>query len=166
MAVLSRRRLTPRLVPRRPDCAASRVTEPPAGGRAGGRSFQDFSTEVRKAERLMAPGGNSSLISAKTEKAAREVLEGKNGYLLLWVILGSNVMASVIRTITAKLWIAMEVGAMASDLTGFIGAKEPLAGGAPVQTRKAQPPTAYRFTFLVVVSASRSRSTVTLEMRW
>ena len=91
----------------------------------------------------MAPGGNSSLISAKTEKAAREDLEGKsqrgffrrilpflgpafpasiacvdpgnfatniqsgaqNGYLLLWVILGSNVMASVIRTIAAKLRI-------------------------------------------------------------
>jgi manganese transport protein len=68
------------------------------------------------------------------------------GYLLLWVILGSNVMASFIQALAAKLgiatrknlaehcagqfskpvsfglWIAMEVGAMASDLTGFIGA--------------------------------------------
>ena len=126
----------------------------------------------------------SSAISTRTEKAAREVLEGRSrrgffrrvlpflgpafiasiayidpgnfatniqsgaqyGYLLLWVVLGSNVMASVIQVLAAKLgiasrknlaehcadqfskpftfglWIAMEVGAMASDLTGFIGA--------------------------------------------
>ena len=68
------------------------------------------------------------------------------GYLLLWVILGSNIVASFIQALAAKLgiatrknlaehcadrfskpftfglWIAMEVGAMASDLTGFIGA--------------------------------------------
>ncbi len=68
------------------------------------------------------------------------------GYLLLWVILGSNVVASLIQALAAKLgiatrknlaehcadqypkpvsfglWIAMEVGAMASDLTGFVGA--------------------------------------------
>jgi manganese transport protein len=68
------------------------------------------------------------------------------GYLLLWVILGTNVMAAYIQALAAKLgiasrknlaehcadqfskpvsfglWMAMEVGAMASDLTGFIGA--------------------------------------------
>lgn len=67
-------------------------------------------------------------------------------YLLLWVILGSNVMAAFIQALAAKLgiatrknlaehcadqfskpvsfglWITMEVAAMASDLTGFVGA--------------------------------------------
>ena len=126
----------------------------------------------------------SSTTSARTARAAIEVLEGRSqrgifrrilpflgpafiasiayidpgnfatniqsgaqyGYLLLWVVLGSNVMASVIQVLAAKLgiasrknlaehcadqfskpvtfglWIVMEVGAMASDLTGFIGA--------------------------------------------
>ena len=67
------------------------------------------------------------------------------GYLLLWVVLGSNVMASFVQTLAAKLgiasrknlaehcadqlprlvsfglWITMEGSAMASDLTGFVG---------------------------------------------
>jgi len=126
----------------------------------------------------------SSRTSARTAKAASDVLEGKSrrgffrrilpflgpafiasiayidpgnfatniqsgaqyGYLLLWAILGSNVLASFIQVLAAKLgiatrknlaehcadqfskpvsfglWITMEVGAMASDLTGFIGA--------------------------------------------
>ena len=68
------------------------------------------------------------------------------GYLLLWVVIGSNIMASFVQVLAAKLgiatrknlaehcadqfskpisfglWIAMEVAAMASDITGFIGA--------------------------------------------
>ncbi|MGA2765771.1 MAG: Nramp family divalent metal transporter [Spirochaetia bacterium] len=127
---------------------------------------------------------HSSTMSARTAKAAGEVLEGRSrrgffrrilpflgpafiasiayidpgnfatniqsgaqyGYLLLWVIVASNVMASLVQVFAAKLgiatgknlaehcaeqfskpmtfclWIAMEVSAMASDLTGFIGA--------------------------------------------
>jgi manganese transport protein len=136
---------------------------------------------IRRNRSAQAP---SSTVSARTAKAASEILEGRSGrgffsrilpflgpafiasiayidpgnfatniqsgaqygYLLLWVILGSNVMASFIQALAAKLgiatrknlaehcadqfskpisfglWTMMEVGAMASDLTGFIGA--------------------------------------------
>ena len=68
------------------------------------------------------------------------------GNLLLWAILGSNVMAAFVQVLAAKLgiatrknlaehcadqfakpvtlglWLTMELSAMASDLTGFVGA--------------------------------------------
>jgi len=109
-----------------------------------GRSRRGF---FRRILPFLGPAFIASIAYIDPGNFATNIQSGAQyGYLLLWVILGSNVMASVIQALAAKLgiasrknlaehcadqfskpvsfclWIAMEVGAMASDLTGFIGA--------------------------------------------
>jgi manganese transport protein len=116
--------------------AASEVLE--------GRSRRGF---LRRILPFLGPAFIASIAYIDPGNFATNIQSGAQyGYLLLWVVLGSNVMASVIQVLAAKLgiasrknlaehcadqfskpitlglWIAMEVGAMASDLTGFIGA--------------------------------------------
>jgi manganese transport protein len=116
--------------------AASEVLE--------GRSRRGF---FRRILPFLGPAFIASIAYIDPGNFATNIQSGAQyGYLLLWVLLGSNVMASFIQALAAKLgiatrknlaehcadrfskpvsfglWIAMEVGAMASDLTGFIGA--------------------------------------------
>ena len=109
-----------------------------------GRSRRGF---FRRILPFLGPAFIASIAYIDPGNFATNIQSGAQyGYLLLWVVLGSNVMASVIQVLAAKLgiasrknlaehcadqfskpvtfglWIAMEVGAMASDLTGFIGA--------------------------------------------
>ena len=116
--------------------AASEVLE--------GRSQRRF---LRRILPFLGPAFIASIAYIDPGNFATNIQSGAQyGYLLLWVVLGSNVMASVIQVLAAKLgiasrknlaehcaeqfsrpltfglWIVMEVGAMASDLTGFIGA--------------------------------------------
>ena len=109
-----------------------------------GRSRRGF---FRRILPFLGPAFIASIAYIDPGNFATNIQSGAQyGYLLLWVVLGSNVMASVIQVLAAKLgiasrknlaehcadqfskpvtfglWVAMEVGAMASDLTGFIGA--------------------------------------------
>jgi manganese transport protein len=109
-----------------------------------GRSRKGF---LRQIIPFLGPAFIASIAYIDPGNFATNIQSGAQyGYLLLWVVLGSNVMASFIQALAAKLgiasrknlaehcadqfskpisfglWIAMEVGAMASDLTGFIGA--------------------------------------------
>ncbi|MGO9412722.1 MAG: Nramp family divalent metal transporter [Spirochaetia bacterium] len=109
-----------------------------------GRSRRVF---FRRVLPFLGPAFIASIAYIDPGNFATNIQSGaQDGYLLLWVVLGSNVMASFVQALAAKLgiasrknlaehcadqfprpisfglWIAMEVGAMASDLTGFIGA--------------------------------------------
>jgi manganese transport protein len=109
-----------------------------------GRSRRGF---FRRILPFLGPAFIASVAYIDPGNFATNIQSGAQyGYLLLWVILGSNVLASFIQALAAKLgiasrknlaehcadqfpkavsvglWISMEVGAMASDLTGFIGA--------------------------------------------
>ena len=109
-----------------------------------GRSRRGF---FRRILPFLGPAFIASVAYIDPGNFATNIQSGAQyGYLLLWVILGSNILASFIQALAAKLgiasrknlaehcadqfskpvsfglWIAMEVGAMASDLTGFIGA--------------------------------------------
>ena len=109
-----------------------------------GRSRRGF---FRRILPFLGPAFIASIAYIDPGNFATNIQSGaQHGYLLLWVVLGSNVMASVVQVLAAKLgiasrknlaehcagtfpksvtfglWAAMEVGAMASDLTGFVGA--------------------------------------------
>ena len=109
-----------------------------------GRSRRGF---FRRILPFLGPAFIASIAYIDPGNFATNIQSGAQyGYLLLWVVIGSNVMASFIQALAAKLgiatrknlaehcadqfskpisfglWIVMEVSAMASDLTGFIGA--------------------------------------------
>jgi manganese transport protein len=109
-----------------------------------GRSRRSF---FRKVFPFLGPAFIASIAYIDPGNFATNIQSGSQyGYLLLWVVLGSNVMASFVHALAAKLgiasrknlaehcadqfskpvsftlWITMEVSAMASDITGFIGA--------------------------------------------
>jgi len=120
----------------RTSLAASEILE--------GRSRRGF---FRRILPFLGPAFIASVAYIDPGNFATNIQSGaRYGYLLLWVILGSNVMASFVQALAAKLgiasrknlaehcadqftkpvsfglWIVMEVSALASDLTGFIGA--------------------------------------------
>ena len=130
------RQAPPATISAKTAAAASEILE--------GRSRRGF---FRRILPFLGPAFIASIAYIDPGNFATNIQSGARfGYLLLWVILGSNVLASFIQALAAKLgiasrknlaehcadqfskpvtfclWIAMEVGAMASDLTGFIGA--------------------------------------------
>ena len=109
-----------------------------------GRSRRGF---IRRILPFLGPAFIASIAYIDPGNFATNIQSGaRYGYMLLWVIVGSNVISSFIQALAAKLgiatgknlaehcaeqfskpitfglWITMEVSAMASDLTGFIGA--------------------------------------------
>ena len=116
--------------------AASKVLE--------GRSHQGF---FRQLLPFLGPAFIASVAYIDPGNFATNIQAGAQfGNLLLWAIIGSNVMAAFVQVLAAKLgiatrknlaehyadqfakpisfglWITMELSAMASDLTGVVGA--------------------------------------------
>jgi manganese transport protein len=115
-------------------------------GQAGqARQMRRFS--LRRALPFMGPAFIAAVAYIDPGNFATNISAGAQyGYLLLWVILASNLMAVLIQTLSAKLgiatgrnlpqlcreylpkrvsvglWVVAEIGAMATDLAEFLGA--------------------------------------------
>ena len=127
-----------------PSSTISEKTARAASEILSGRSRRGF---IRQILPFLGPAFIASIAYIDPGNFATNIQSGAQyGYLLLWAVIGSNIMASFIQAVAAKLgiatgknlaehcadqfskpisfglWIAMEVAAMASDITGFIGA--------------------------------------------
>src|SRR6185312_5830578 len=116
-----------------------------AAARAALAHSQGFS--LRRVLPFMGPAFIASVAYVDPGNFATNIEAGSRyGYLLLWVILASNLMAVLLQTLSAKLgiatgrnlpqicrerlprpasvglWVVAEIGAMATDLAEFLGA--------------------------------------------
>src|SRR4051794_34733092 len=118
-------------------------------GHAGltGQINQTRRFSLRRALPFMGPAFIAAVAYIDPGNFATNISAGAQyGYLLLWVILASNLMAVLIQTLSAKLgiatgrnlpqlcreylskrvsvglWVVAEIGAMATDLAEFLGA--------------------------------------------
>jgi manganese transport protein len=118
-------------------------------GHAGetGQINQKWRFSLRRALPFLGPAFIAAVAYIDPGNFATNISAGAQyGYLLLWVILASNLMAVLIQTLSAKLgiatgrnlpqlcreylprrvsvglWIVAEIGAMATDLAEFLGA--------------------------------------------
>jgi manganese transport protein len=112
-----------------------------------GQIGQKWRFSLRRALPFMGPAFIAAVAYIDPGNFATNIAAGAQyGYLLLWVILASNLMAVLIQTLSAKLgiatgrnlpqlcraylprkvsvglWIVAEIGAMATDLAEFLGA--------------------------------------------
>ena len=128
-----------------PPATSARWPRPPSAGRPSGgswyRRLRPFS--VRRSSQC----GIASVAYVDPGNFATNIQGGAQfGYMLLWVIVASNLMAMLIQTLSAKLgiatgknlaehcrdqfprwvvwsmWVLMELVAMATDLAEFLGA--------------------------------------------